>query len=56
MAAVTTNKAVELFWRIHPAICRLTGGRLLGRIGGVPVLLLTSRRSPVAVLERIARA
>jgi deazaflavin-dependent oxidoreductase (nitroreductase family) len=43
MPAVTRNKAVELFWRIHPAIYRLTGGRLLGRIGGVPVLLLTTR-------------
>jgi F420H(2)-dependent quinone reductase len=43
MPAVTRNKAVELFWRVHPAIYRLTGGRLLGRIAGVPVLLLTTR-------------
>jgi deazaflavin-dependent oxidoreductase (nitroreductase family) len=42
MPAVTRNKAVELFWRIHPVIYRLTGGRLLGRIAGVPVLLLTT--------------
>jgi len=38
MPAVTRSRAVEFFWRIHPAIYRLTGGRLLGRIGGVPVL------------------
>jgi deazaflavin-dependent oxidoreductase (nitroreductase family) len=43
MPAVTRNRAIELFWRIHPAIYRFTGGRLLGRIGGVPVLLLTTR-------------
>jgi hypothetical protein len=43
MPAVTRNRAVELFWRVHPAIYRLTGGRLLGRIAGVPVLLLTTR-------------
>jgi deazaflavin-dependent oxidoreductase (nitroreductase family) len=43
MPAVTRNKAVQLFWRIHPVIYRLTGGRMLGRIAGVPVLLLTTR-------------
>lgn len=43
MPAVTRNRAVEFFWRIHPTIYRLTGGRLLGRISGVPVLLLTTK-------------
>lgn len=43
MPAVTRNKAVELFWRIHPFIYRLTGGRVLGRVLGVPVLLLTTK-------------
>jgi len=43
MPAVTRNRAIELFWRIHPVVYRLTGGRLLGRIAGVPVLLLITR-------------
>ena len=38
---------VELFWRWHPKIYRATGGRLLGRLAGLPVLLLETvgRRS-----------
>ncbi len=38
---------VELFWRWHPRIYRATGGRLLGRLAGLPVLLLETvgRRS-----------
>lgn len=43
MPAVTKNRATQLFWRIHPVVYRLTGGRLLGRIDGVPVLLLMTR-------------
>jgi deazaflavin-dependent oxidoreductase (nitroreductase family) len=34
---------MELFWKIHPWLYRLTGGRLLGRISGVPILLLTTK-------------
>ena len=47
MAAVRRNAFVELFWKIHPALYRLTGGRVLGRLLGLPVLLLTTtgRRS-----------
>jgi len=30
MPAVTKNRAIELFWRVHPVVYRLTGGRLLG--------------------------
>lgn len=38
---------VELFWKIHVPIYRMTGGRVLGRLVGMPVLLLTTlgRRS-----------
>jgi deazaflavin-dependent oxidoreductase (nitroreductase family) len=43
MPAVTKNLATQLFWRVHPVVYRLTGGRLLGRIAGVPVLLLMTR-------------
>jgi deazaflavin-dependent oxidoreductase (nitroreductase family) len=34
---------MELFWKIHPWIYRVSRGRVLGRIAGVPVLLLTTR-------------
>lgn len=37
------NAAVELFWRIHPALYRWSGGRIGGRLMGMPVLLLTTR-------------
>jgi len=43
MPAVTKNRMIELFWRVHPVVYRLTGGRLLGRLDGVPVLLLLTR-------------
>lgn len=43
MAALRRTKLVELFWRVHPAIYRATGGRILGRVLGMPVLLLTTR-------------
>jgi len=47
MAAVTRNWAVEQFWRIHPWLYRVSGGRIGGRVNGMPVLLLTTtgRRS-----------
>jgi deazaflavin-dependent oxidoreductase (nitroreductase family) len=45
--AATRNALVELFWRVHPKLYRWTGGRLGGRMMGLPVLLLTTtgRRS-----------
>ena len=43
MAAVRRNAISQLFFRIHPWIYRKTGGRVLGRVGGAPVLLLTTR-------------
>ena len=38
--AFVRSRGVELFWRWHPRIYRATGGRLLGRLAGLPVLLL----------------
>jgi deazaflavin-dependent oxidoreductase (nitroreductase family) len=43
MPAARRNALTELFFRIHPWIYRKTGGRVLGRFGGTPVLLLTTR-------------
>ena len=42
MAAVTRSWAVEQFWRIHPWLDRVSGGRIGGRVIGLPVLLLTT--------------
>jgi deazaflavin-dependent oxidoreductase (nitroreductase family) len=42
LAAATKSKAVELFWRLHPRIYRWSGGRIGGRVLGLPVLLLTT--------------
>jgi deazaflavin-dependent oxidoreductase (nitroreductase family) len=38
--AMRRTKAVEWFWRLHIPIYRASGGRLLGRVMGMPVLLL----------------
>lgn len=38
--AFTRNPLVELFWKWHPRIYRWTGGRIGGRMAGLPVLLL----------------
>lgn len=45
--ALRRNAIVETFWRWHPKIYRASGGRLLGRLAGLPVLLLETlgRRS-----------
>jgi deazaflavin-dependent oxidoreductase (nitroreductase family) len=47
MPAASRNAISELFFRIHPWIYRKTGGRLLGELGGDPILLLNThgRRS-----------
>lgn len=42
MAAMKRTRLVELFWRVHPVIYRMSGGRILGRMVGMPVLLLTT--------------
>ena len=40
MAGIRRTKAVEWFWKIHLPLYRLSGGRILGRVMGMPVLLL----------------
>jgi F420H(2)-dependent quinone reductase len=40
MAAARRTKAVELFWKLHLPLYRWSGGRLGGRVMGMPVLLL----------------
>jgi deazaflavin-dependent oxidoreductase (nitroreductase family) len=39
---VRRTKLMELLWKLHPALVRATGGRIGGRIMGMPVLLLTT--------------
>lgn len=41
--ATKRNAVVELFWKLHPPIYRLTRGRVLGELLGMPVLLLETR-------------
>ncbi len=45
--AAKRSALVELFWRVHPRLYRWSGGRVGGRLLGMPVLLLTTtgRRS-----------
>ena len=38
--SLSRNFAVELFWRWHPRVYRLSGGRIGGKMAGLPVLLL----------------
>lgn len=50
---------IELFWKVHPWLYRVSGGRLLGKLAGMPVLLLTttgaksgvSRTTPLTYLD-----
>ena len=43
MAALQRNAVVEAFWKVHPVIYRWSGGRLLGKMAGMDVLILTTR-------------
>ena len=42
MRAVRRNQWMEIFWKFHRWIYRASRGRLLGKISGMPILLLTS--------------
>lgn len=42
MAAMKRSVLVDIFWKLHPNIYRWSGGRLLGRMVGMDVLLLTT--------------
>jgi len=43
MVAVKRNAFTQALFRIHPWIYRKSGGRLLSRLGGVPILLLNTQ-------------
>ncbi|MBI3782018.1 MAG: nitroreductase family deazaflavin-dependent oxidoreductase [Deltaproteobacteria bacterium] len=43
MAAAKKNALVQLFWKVHPALYRWSGGRIGGKLMNLPVLLLTTR-------------
>jgi deazaflavin-dependent oxidoreductase (nitroreductase family) len=43
VAALKKSKLVELFWKVHPWLYKLSGGAIGGRIIGMPVLLLTTK-------------
>ena len=43
MPAARRNAVTEFLFRIHPWIYRKTGGRILGRFGKTPILLLETR-------------
>lgn len=38
--AISRSYIVELFWRWHPRLYRWSGGRIGGKMAGLPVLLL----------------
>ena len=41
--AMKKSKVVELFWKIHPPLYRLSKGKILGELTGMPVLLLSTK-------------
>jgi deazaflavin-dependent oxidoreductase (nitroreductase family) len=41
--AVRKNAVTELFWKVHRWLYRATGGRIGGKVVGMPVLLLTTK-------------
>ena len=43
MPTATRGALLEMFWRMHKWILRASGGRLLARIGRLPVLMLHTR-------------
>ena len=42
MPAARMSRSLRVFWRIHRAFMRLTGGRF-GRVGAMDALLLTTK-------------
>jgi deazaflavin-dependent oxidoreductase (nitroreductase family) len=54
LPAVRRSHLVELFWRFHRWIYRVSGGRLGGRLGRLPVLLLTTRGRRSGVRRTVA--
>jgi deazaflavin-dependent oxidoreductase (nitroreductase family) len=54
LPAVRRSFLVELFWRFHRAVYRASGGRVGGRLGRLPVLLLTTRGRRSGVRRTVA--
>jgi len=60
MPAAKNNAFMRLLFRVHPWIYRKSGGRILGKMGGTPILLLNTigrksgapRTNVVMYLER----
>lgn len=50
MPAIRRTPLTELFWRAHLSLFRASGGRVLSRVGPLPVLLISvrGRKSGVA--------
>jgi F420H(2)-dependent quinone reductase len=51
---VRRTPIVDLFWKVHPWLYRLSGGRLLGKLVGMKVLLLTSTGAKSGVARTTA--
>ena len=43
MSAIRRTRSTELLWKIHRWLYSVSGGRIGGRLGALPVLLLTVR-------------
>ena len=41
MSATRRTRTTELLWNLHRALYRASGGRIGGRVGALPVLILT---------------
>lgn len=41
--AVRRNRLTEAFWKLHGFLFRVSGGRIGGKIVGMPVLMLTTK-------------
>jgi deazaflavin-dependent oxidoreductase (nitroreductase family) len=51
---VRRTPIVELFWKVHPWLYRKSGGRLLGKLAGMDVLLLTTTGAKSGVARTTA--
>ncbi len=52
--AIERNFLVELFWRFHPKLYRWSGGRIGGKMAGLPVLLLETMGRKTGVRRETA--
>lgn len=54
MPAVRRTRSVELGWRVHRWLYRVSGGRVGASVGPLPVVLLTIRRRKRGELRDVA--